>query len=62
MMEKTWIEVEIDESLAVLRKKLEAINKVDGEDMSREDVNEMNDVYDTLEKVWCLKQKMARKA
>ncbi len=62
MMEKTWIEVEIDESLAVLRKKLEAINKVDGEDMSREDVNEMNDVYDTIEKVWCLKQKMAKKA
>lgn len=63
-MDKTWIEVEIDESLSLLRKKLEMTNDMSAEDMDHDDIRELREIYETMNIIWCMKQSMkeAKKA
>lgn len=63
-MDKTWIEVEIDESLSLLRKKLEMMNDMSAEDMDHDDIRELREIYETMNIIWCMKQSMkeAKKA
>jgi hypothetical protein len=51
--QKTWLEVEMDETVVLLRKKLEKINEEDVDRIDRHDVWELKNIYKTL---WYIKQ------
>ena len=51
--QKSWLEVEMDETCTLLRKKLEKINDEDVDRIDRHDVWEIKNIYKTL---WYIKQ------
>lgn len=50
---KSWMEVEMDETCTLLRKKLEEINNFDVDRLDRHDVWELKNIYKTM---WYIKQ------
>lgn len=56
-MDKTWMEVEMDESVTLLRQTLEELNKTPSEDMTFERVEKLKNIYKTLYYIHCLREK-----
>lgn len=48
MDNKSWLQVEMDESITLLRKKLEEMNNTDVEDVCSEDLHDMKNIYKSL--------------
>lgn len=55
---KSWLEVEIDESVTLLRQKLEEMNKMDAEDLCGEELHDMKNIYKTLFYIFSIKKEM----
>ena len=53
MESKSWLEVEMDESKTLLRKRLEDLNNTSHEDVDADVVCEIEKIYKTL---WYIKQ------
>lgn len=51
--QKSWLEVEMDETCTLLRKKLEKINDEDVDRIDRHDIWEIKNIYKTM---WYIKQ------
>lgn len=47
-MNKSWMEVEMNETICLLRKKLEHLNNKDAEDLDYEEIKEIHHIYETL--------------
>ena len=45
---KSWMEVEMNETICLLRKKLEHLNNTDVEDLDYEEIKELHYIYETL--------------
>ena len=56
-MDKTWLEVEMDESVTLVRKKLEQLNNTEEDDVDEDILHQHDTCYDTLMKAVCLKEK-----
>lgn len=52
---KTWLEVEMEESVELLRKRLETINDYDSELVDDDTVRELEKIYKCLLHIKCLK-------
>lgn len=52
---KTWLEVEMEESVELLRKRLETINAYDSELVDDDTVRELEKIYKCLLHIKCLK-------
>ena len=57
MMDKTWLEVEADESVTLVRKKLEQLNNTEDDDVDEDILHQLDKCYDILMKVICIKEK-----
>ena len=53
MTDKTWLEVEMDESVVLLRKRLEELNNTDPDDVDCDVVCEIEKIYKAL---WYIRQ------
>lgn len=47
-MNKSWMEVEMNETICLLRKKLEHLNDMDVEELDYEEIKELKYIYETL--------------
>ena len=56
-MDKTWLEVEADESVTLVRKKLEQLNNTEDDDVDEDILHQLDKCYDILMKVICIKEK-----
>ena len=56
-MDKTWLEVEMDESVTLVRKKLEQLNNTEEDHVDEDILHQLDKCYDILMKVVCLKEK-----
>lgn len=45
---KSWMEVEMNETICLLRKKLEHLNNTDVEELDYEEIKELHYIYETL--------------
>ena len=57
-MNHSWLEVEMDESITLIRKKLEELNAMDVEDFDEDAMCEMHRAYKILHRVIDLKMKI----
>lgn len=48
MNNKSWLEVEMEESTTLFRKKLEEMNDIDMEELCSEDIQDLKNIYKTL--------------
>lgn len=55
-MDKSWLEVEMDESVILLRKRLEEINDYEVEEVDVDVVCEMEKIYRTLNHIMTIKK------
>ncbi len=55
-MDKSWLEVEMDESVTLLRKRLEEINDYEVEEVDIDVVCEMEKIYRTLNHIMTIKK------
>lgn len=60
-MEKSWLEVEMDETMDLLRKRLEAVNNKHSDDLDDDDISELERIYHTMHHIICCKQAMGLK-
>ena len=56
---KSWFEVEIDETIILLRKKLEEMNNIDSEHLDGNDICDIKNIYKTLYYIKCIKKEMS---
>nr|DAQ15553.1 MAG TPA: hypothetical protein [Caudoviricetes sp.] len=55
-MDKSWLEVEMEESITLLRKRLEEINDYEVEEVDLDVVCEMEKIYRTLNHIMTIKK------
>lgn len=55
-MDKSWLEVEMEESITLLRKRLEEINDYEVEEVDLDVVCEMEKIYRTLNHIITIKK------
>ena len=55
-MEKTWIEVEMEETINLLRKKLEELNACEVNEINYDDIIALKDIYKTFFYIESLKK------
>lgn len=58
MTEKSWLEVEMEESVVLLRKRLEEINDTHKDEVDEEVVHEIKDIYKSLYYIFSIKKSM----
>lgn len=58
MTEKSWLEVEMEESVDLLRKRLEEINDTHPDEVDEETVREVKDIYKSLYYIFSIKKSM----
>lgn len=58
MTEKSWLEVEMEESVTLLRKRLEEINNTHPDEVDEETVREVKDIYKSLYYIFSIKKSM----
>lgn len=58
MTEKSWLEVEMEESVDLLRKRLEEINNTHPDEVDEETVREVKDIYKSLYYIFSIKKSM----
>ena len=56
--EKSWLEVEMDESMALLRKKLERMNDKSVDELSSIDIHCLKDIWKTIYYIKSVKASM----
>lgn len=56
MTEKSWLEVEMEESVTLLRKRLEEINDTHKDEVDEETVREIKDIYKSLYYIFSIKK------
>ena len=57
-MDKPWIEVEMEETKALIRKKLEELNDMDVDDIGEEELGMLAKSYGILESLMSLKKEL----
>lgn len=60
MEAKSWLEVEMDESICLIRKKLEELNSVDPDHLDNDDILMMKNLYKTLYYIKSIKASMGK--
>ena len=58
MTEKSWLEVEMEESVDLLRKRLEEVNNTHPDEVDEETVREVKDIYKSLYYIFSIKKSM----
>nr|DAF30674.1 MAG TPA: Nonstructural protein 4 tetramer NSP4 Rotavirus Coiled-coil.6A [Caudoviricetes sp.] len=58
MTEKTWMEVEMDETVTLLRKRLEELNNTPPDEVDCDVVHELKDIYKALYYLFSVKKAM----
>lgn len=58
MTERTWLEVEMDESMDLLRKIVDRINDEDPEDINSEDICDLEKIYKTIYYIMSIKKSL----
>lgn len=58
--EKSWLEVEMEESMVLLRKMLEELNNTDPTYMSEEDIHCLKNIYKTIYYIKSVKASMTK--
>lgn len=56
--DKSWLEVEMDETMTILRKKLERLNAKSVEDLTMSDIECMKNIYKTIYYIKSVKASM----
>lgn len=56
MTEKSWLEVEMEESVTLLRKRLEEINDTHKDEVDEETIREVKDIYKSLYYIFSIKK------
>lgn len=56
MTDKSWLEVEMEESVDLLRKRLEEINNAHPDEVDEETVREVKDIYKSLYYIFSIKK------
>lgn len=56
MESKSWLEVEMEESQTLLRKRLEELNNTHAEDVDEDTVCELEKIYKALYYIHCLQK------
>lgn len=56
MTDKSWLEVEMEESVTLLRKRLEEINDTPKDEVDEETVREVKDIYKSLYYIFSIKK------
>lgn len=56
MTDKSWLEVEMEESVTLLRKRLEEINDTHKDEVDEETVREIKDIYKSLYYIFSIKK------
>lgn len=59
MTQKSWLEVEMDESITLLRKKLEEMNNIEPEHLDGEEVCDIKNIYKSLFYIFSIKKSMS---
>lgn len=60
METKSWLEVEMDESIYLIRKKLEELNSVDPDHIDNDDILMMKNLYKTMYYIKSIKASMGK--
>ena len=58
--EKSWLEVEMEESMVLLRKMLEELNNISPEHITGEDIHCLKNIYKTLYYIKSIKASMTK--
>lgn len=56
MTEKSWLEVEMEESVTLLRKKLEEMNDIEPKHLDYHDIEAIKNIYKSLYYIHCIKK------
>lgn len=56
MTDKSWLEVEMEESVTLLRKRLEELNDTHKDEVDEEVVREVKDIYKSLYYIFSIKK------
>lgn len=56
MTEKTWLEVEMEETVVLLRKRLEKLNDMDADEVDEDTSCELKNIYKALYYIHCIKK------
>lgn len=56
METKTWLQVEMEETVALLRKRLEHLNGLDPDEVDEDAVCEIHRIYETLHIIKCMEK------
>ena len=56
MENKTWLQVEMEETVALLRKRLEKLNGLDPDGVDEDAVCEIHKIYETLHLIHCMEK------
>ena len=54
--DKSWLEVEISETVILLRKKLEELNDIEAKHLDSNDICDIKNIYKTLYYIHCIKK------
>lgn len=60
-IDASWLEVEMHESITLLRKKLEEMNDEHVDDLDSEDICDMKNIYKTLYYIFSINKSMTAK-
>ena len=60
MEAKSWLEVEMDESIALIRKKLEELNDIHPDHLDNNDILMMKNLYKTMYYIKSIKASMGK--
>ena len=58
-MEKSWLDVEMEESLSLLRKRLDVLNDSTPEYLTGSDTHEIKEIYQAIHEIMCIKKMAA---
>lgn len=61
-MDKTWLEVEMDESVTLVRKKLEELNDTEKDDVDEDVLHQIDKCYEIIKKISCIRKDTAKVA
>lgn len=60
MEAKSWLEVEMDESITLIRKKLEELNDIHQDHLDNDDILMMKNLYKTMYYIKSIKDSIAK--
>lgn len=57
-MDKSWMEVEMDESMNLLRKKLDELNDKEPDELDHEEINSIEKIYKAIYYIMSIKKSL----